>query len=128
MKYIVLRFLKNAASFVYSAGALLTTHIIEMLAGFSVRSTYSIDHGYVSSKKLEYKFITSLFLDKNRRIKEELSEFRECPVCLSNESLHFCYSQDGFEYVMCRRCQMIYTSRVLSSQAYQLYQENLMES
>ena len=128
MKSIALRLLKTTASFVYSVGALLITHMIEMFAGFSVRSTSSMDPGYVYSKKLEYKFITSLFLDKNRRIKEELSEFRECPVCLSNESLHFCYSQDGFEYVMCRRCQMIYTSRVLSSQAYQLYQENLMES
>jgi 2-polyprenyl-3-methyl-5-hydroxy-6-metoxy-1,4-benzoquinol methylase len=79
----------------------------------------------IESKKQQEKYIKDYFLDENGRVKINLTVQRYCPICDNNNSSVFFETFDGFRYVSCKNCGMIYTSKNLTSDAYNNFQKNL---
>lgn len=84
--------------------------------------------GRALAKKSQFDFWRKKFLDDSGRVRPDLSIERCCPVCSARNYKHFCFSQDGFEYVVCSNCSMIYTTKILTPKAYRIFQEQLAES
>lgn len=124
MKYLVLsiyEFLVRTALFMFDRLIALTSAKHSCTVSFP-------SPGRAFAKKSQYEFITKDFLDDSGRIKDDVSIERLCPVCSAGSPGHFCHSQDGFEYVICVNCSMIYTSKILSPDADEIFQAKLLES
>lgn len=39
---------------------------------------------------------------------------RDCPVCSKNDYTHYFYSQDGYEFVRCNSCGMVYVPKIIT--------------
>jgi len=103
-------------------------YLIAIAGGKQSGTVSFLSPGRALAKKLQFEFITRHFLDDSGRIRDDASVDRLCPVCSAGNSSYFCQSQDGFEYVICGNCSMIYTSKNLTPEAYEVFQDKLCES
>jgi SAM-dependent methyltransferase len=53
---------------------------------------------------------------------------RTCPVCRADDGRHWFNSQDGYAYVMCRQCSMVYIADVLSLDTWDAYFADLPDA
>lgn len=129
VKYLV-RSIYRLYPFVVRVALSTLDRLIIIVSGRKQTNTVSFSSlGRVYAKKSQFVHITRHFLNDSGRVRDDLSVDRPCPVCLSEGHARvFCYSQDGFEYVICENCSMLYTSKILTPEAYEAFQAMLLES
>lgn len=99
--------------------------ILGLLKKVDHSSPKDIKKSKKESKKLQKEFISQYYLDENGRVKRSLTMDRNCPICESSYSSVFFESFDGFRYVSCEKCGMIYTTRLLIPEEYIKFQDRL---
>lgn len=66
-----------------------------------------------------------LFDNETRSIKSQFSEYTPCPVCDSEQTIAM-FEKDGFHYVKCSNCSMVYMNPHLNQAAtYAFYNSNV---
>ena len=105
--------------------SIVLNSILFLLKKLDFYSPKDLKKSNKESKKLQKEFIMQYYLDENGRVKRSLTIDRNCPICEGNNSSVFFESFDGFRYVSCENCGMIYTTRYLIPDEYVKFQDRL---
>ena len=96
--------------------SIVLNSILFLLKKLDFYSPKDLKKSNKESKKLQKEFIMQYYLDENGRVKRSLTIDRNCPICEGNNSSVFFESFDGFRYVSCENCGMIYTCLLYTSE------------